>query len=211
MQPPPPVTRALLIATTVLIFLAQIPSLRYMQATWLILSPLDSGLFWPWQVLTYSFVHADAIQWIFNMLGLYLFGSQLERLWGTRRYVQFLLASGLAAAAVFLALALFFPAVPLVGSSSWLFGMLLAFGVLFPQQRIMLYFVADVTMRTAVLVFFGIEVFMMLGSVAAASGRWVADLAQLAGAGGAWLMILWWRHRPPPLRRRAKPPVRRVH
>ena len=61
--------------------------------------PLRSGLFWPWQMVSYGFLHGDLLHLFFNMLGLWMFGSELERLWGRHRYWQFLLASVLAAAA----------------------------------------------------------------------------------------------------------------
>jgi membrane associated rhomboid family serine protease len=213
-QLPPPITRALLIACTVLLFLAS--AVRPIQALafqWLTLYPVLSGGFWPWQAVTYPLVHIDALTWFFNMLMLYFFGSRLEELWGLRRYIQFLLACTLAAAAVFLLLTLLVPTpFPLMGLASVTFGMLVAFGILFPHQRIMLYFVAEVTMRTAVWVFVGIEVIMMLGQLFNGSGAWVPAVAQLGGALGAWLIILYWRWRPPSFKRK-KPPtnIRRVH
>jgi len=209
MQPPPPITRALLIAITVLLFMAQVPALRSTIAAWLALAPPMSGFFWPWQLLTYAFVHVDLMQWFVNSLAIYMFGTQLEELWGPRRYVQFLLASGLAGAVAYVVLTTLFAAsAPLAGSSGIVFGMLLAFAILFPHRRILLFFVADVTMRTAVLIFIGIEVFLMLGSLASGAFGWQSNVAHLGGMGGAYLMILWWRHRPPSYRR--KSPVRRV-
>jgi membrane associated rhomboid family serine protease len=212
MQPPPPITRALLIAITVLLFVAQVPALRFTVTSWLALPPILSGFFWPWQVLTYAFVHVDVMQWFVNSLAIYMFGTQLEELWGPRRYIQFLLASALTAAAAYVlltALSSFTASAPLAGSSGVVFGMLLAFAILFPHRRILLFFVADVTMRTAVLVFIGIEIFLMLGSLAGGALGWQSNLAQLFGMAGAYLMILWWRHRPPSYRRRSSP-MRRV-
>lgn len=209
MQPPPPVTRALLIATTALLFLAQIPALKHTLWTWLALAPLKSGVFWPWQVLTYAFVHVDPMQWFVNMLAVYFFGTQLEELWGPRRYIQFMLASALTGAAAYLILTLFFfVAAPLAGASGAVFGMLIAFAILFPTRRILLFFVADVTMRNAVFIFIGIELFIMLGDMATSAAGWVSNVAHLGGMLGAWLMILWWRHRPPSFRRGST--IRRV-
>ena len=214
LQLPPPVTRALLIACTLVLFLGS--AIRPVQALvlqWVPLYPALSGAFWPWQLVTYPFVHFDALGWFFNMLMLYFFGARLEDLWGRRRYIQFLLACAVAGAAVYLLLTLVLATpYPLMGLASVTFGMLAAFGILFPHQRIMLYFVAEVSMRTAVWAFIGIEVVMMLGQLFNGSGAWIPAVAQLGGALGAYLIILFWRWRPPSFKRK-KPPshIRRVH
>ena len=213
-QLPPPITRALLIACTVLWFLgAAIRPLQYQELQWLTLFPVFSGAFWPWQVLTFPFVHVDAMVWFFNMLMLYFLGPRLEDLWGARRYIQFLLACTVASAVVYLLLSLLpVAALPMMGLAGATFGMLVAYGVLFPRQRIMLYFVAEVEMRVAVWIFVGIEVILMLGSLTSGGGSWVSSVAALGGALGGYLMILFWRWRPPSFKRK-KPPthIRRVH
>ena len=214
LQLPPPITRALLIVCTVLLFLgAAIPPLQAMELQWLTLFPVFLG-FWPWQILTYPFVHLDGLGWFFNMLMLYFMGSRLEELWGMRRFVQFLLASTVAAALVFLLITLLVGTrVPLTGMTGATFGMLVAFGVLFPHQRILLYFVAEVTMRTAVWVFVGIEVILMIGSMLGGGGAWISVVSTLGGALGGYLMLLYWRWRPPSFKRKKSPPphIRRVH
>jgi membrane associated rhomboid family serine protease len=213
LQLPPPVTRALLIACTVLMFLGiAIRQLGALEQQFLTLFPAFSGGFWPWQILTYPFVHLDGLQWFFNMLMLYFMGSRLEELWGVRRYVQFLLASTVMAAVVFLVITLLFGARPLNGMGGAVFGMLVAFGILFPHQRILLYFVAEVTMRTAVWVFVGIEVIFMIGAMLDGSGMWPSMVSTLGGALGGYLMLLYWRWRPPSFKRKKSPPhIRRVH
>jgi membrane associated rhomboid family serine protease len=213
MPPPPPITRALLIACTVLLFVCHVPALQNPLILWLTLTPVQGGFFFGYQALTYALVHIDPFQWFFNMMGLYFFGSELENLWGERRFVQFLLASVLMGALFYVVLTLVFgPSVPLVGSTGALLGMLVAFGVLFPNRPLSLYFVVQVRMRTAVLVFIGIEVFMMLGNMGGLAGAWIGNLSHLGGALGAYLMILYWRWRPPSFRRTTKkPPLRRVH
>ena len=213
LQLPPPVTRALLIACTVLWFLGMaIRPLQYQELQWLALFPALSGAFWPWQILTFPFLHIDGMAWFFNMLMLYFLGSRLEDLWGVRRYIQFLLACTVAGALAYLLLSLLLAAVPLMGMNSVAFGMLVAFGVLFPRQRIMLYFVAEVEMRVAVWIFAGIEVILLIGSLTTGGGAWISAVATLGGALGAYLIILYWRWRPPSFKRK-KPPshIRRVH
>ena len=60
---------------------------------WFALWPLDSGRFMPWQLVSYAFLHGSFVHLFFNMLGLWMFGSELERLWGDRRYICLLYTS----------------------------------------------------------------------------------------------------------------------
>jgi len=197
----PPVTKALLLICTA-IFLVQMllpmVPLDQMFALW----PLSSGRFWPWQVLSYGFLHGDTMHLFFNMLGLWMFGSELERLWGTRRYLQMLAASVVAAAIVqLLFTALIGSGTPTVGASGALFGLLLSFGMLFPNRVIMpLFPPIPMKARTFVMVFGGLELLFGL-----AGSKGVAHFAHLGGMLGAWLLISWWRGRLPfggPPRRR---------
>lgn len=161
---------------------------------WFALWPVGSGLFWPWQVLSYAFLHGGLLHLFFNMLGLWMFGSELERLWGERRYLQFLLAGVLAAAATQLAItALAHSSVPTVGASGGLYALLLAFGMLFPNRMIMpLFPPIPMKARTFVIVFGALELALGL------SGRsGVAHFAHLGGMVGGFLMIRYWRGQSP--------------
>jgi membrane associated rhomboid family serine protease len=156
--------------------------------------PLQSGLFWPWQMLSYGFLHGDLLHLSFNMLGLWMFGSELERLWGRHRYWQFLLASLLAAAVTQLLVTwLTGSMVPTVGASGALFGLLLAFGMLFPN-RIIVPLIPPIPMkaRTFVIVFGVLE--LVLG-LYGRSG--IAHFAHLGGMLGGFLMIRFWRGQSP--------------
>jgi membrane associated rhomboid family serine protease len=128
-----------------------------------------------------------------------MFGSEIERLWGERRYVQFLLASVVSAALVQLAwTAVIGTYVPTIGASGALFGVLLAFGMLFPNRTVML-LIPPIPMkaRTLVIVYGAIELFSGL------SGRTgIAHFAHLGGMLGGFLMIRYWRGQPPFRRRR---------
>jgi membrane associated rhomboid family serine protease len=166
---------------------------------WLALWPLDSGQFAPWQVLTSAFMHGDLMHLFFNMLGIWMFGSELERLWGQKRFIQMLLAGALAAAIVQLVFNLVIGSrSPMVGASGARFGLLLCYGVLFPNRTIMpLFPPIPMKARTFVFVFGALE--LLLG-VAGATG--VAHFAHLGGMLGAWLLLLYWRGRLPFGRRR---------
>jgi membrane associated rhomboid family serine protease len=169
------------------------------QMVWLELFPLASGYFMPWQVVTYAFLHGSFEHLFFNMLGLWMFGSELERLWGQRRYWQFLLAGVLAAAAAQMLLtAATGSMVPTVGASGGLFALLLAFGMLFPN-RVIVPLIPPIPMkaRTFVIVFGLLE--LVLG-IRGEGG--VAHFAHLGGMVGGFLMIRYWRGQPPFGRRR---------
>ena len=201
MPPMPPVTKALMLICTavfcVQLLLPMVP-LEPLFALW----PLSSGRFWPWQLVSYGFLHGSITHLFFNMLGLWMFGAELERLWGRNRYLQMLLASVVAAALVQLLVTMLTGSrAPTVGASGALFGLLLSFGMLFPDRIIMpLFPPIPMKARTFVMVFGGLE---LLFGLSGSSG--VAHFAHLGGMLGAWLMISWWRGKLPfggPPRRR---------
>lgn len=191
----PPVTKALMLVCTAIFCLQFFIPLEIFFALW----PLPSGQFWPWQAFTYAFLHGGTFHLFFNMLGLWMFGSELEYLWGRRRYLQFLAAGVLAAAAAQLVFTLLTGSmVPTVGASGALFALLLAYGMLFPNRVIMpLFPPIPMKARTFVLVFGGLELLL---------GYWdrtgVAHFAHLGGMVGGFLMIRYWRGHPPFGRRR---------
>jgi membrane associated rhomboid family serine protease len=149
-------------------------------------------------VLSYAFLHGDTLHLFFNMLGLWMFGSELEQMWGSRRYWQFLLASVLVAALTQLLITFLAGSpVPTVGASGALFGLLLAFGMLFPNRTIMpLFPPIPMKARNFVILFGGIELLMGVWG-----GSGIAHFAHLGGMLGGWLMIRHWR-RSGPWRRR---------
>ena len=160
----------------------------------LALWPLGHG-FLPWQVASYAFLHGSIGHLFFNMLGLWMFGAELERLWGPKRFIQFYAASVLTAAAAQLMVAALTGAVyPTVGASGGLFGLLLAFGMMFPNRTIMPLF-PPIPMKAKVFValYGGLELF--LGVTGSQEG--VAHFAHLGGMLGGFLMIRYWQGRSP--------------
>jgi len=131
MPPLSPTTRNVMIVCA----LAFLLSLALPLTPWLALWPLGSGLFMPWQLVSYAALHGDLAHLMFNMLGLWMFGSELERLWGPRRYLQFMAGAGVAAAvAQLLVTALMGSNAPTVGASGVLFGLLMAYALSFPRR-----------------------------------------------------------------------------
>ncbi len=189
----PPVTKALMLLCVGLyclwMLVAGMPGITdVFVAMWL--WPLDTGRFAPWQPLTYAFLHGDAWHLFFNMLGLWMFGSELEALWGGKRYAQLLVASALTAAAAQLVFTLLIgSSAPTVGASGALFGLLLSYGLMFPDRIIMPLF-PPIPMKAKVFVAIFGAIELVLG-ITGSSG--IAHFAHLGGMLGAWLMVNYWR------------------
>jgi len=197
MPPLPPVTKIFMLACTA-VFCAQLLLGRWIEDL-LALWPIASGNFMPWQVLTYAFLHGDFGHLFFNMLGLWMFGSELERLWGQKRFLHFVIAGALAAAAVQLIFTFLIGSrTPTVGASGALFALLLGFGMLFPNRIIMpLFPPIPMKAKIFVAVFGALElIFGFIG------GGGVAHFAHLGGMLGGFLMIRYWRGQSPFGRRR---------
>jgi membrane associated rhomboid family serine protease len=195
MPPVPRITKWLLIINVAVFFLSDLLSgvIHLPLATWFALWPIGPN-FYPWQVATYSFLHHDLLHIAFNMLGLWQFGSELERLWGEKRYVQFYTASVLTAAATQLVFtALTGSPYPTIGASGGIYGLLLGYGMMFPNRQIML-LLPPIPMKakTYVLVFGALELWM---GVRMSDG--IAHFAHLGGMLGAFLLIRYWRGQPP--------------
>ncbi len=136
-----------------------------------------------WRFFTYQFLHADFWHLFWNMLGLFFFGPLVERWWGSRRFLAFYLLCGASGALFYLVLYPVLPwthpALPLVGASGSLFGILVAAAVVAPDMRVMLLFPPiPLSMRTLALVFLGLAVFTVLVGGANAGG----EAAHLGGA-----------------------------
>ena len=192
MPPFPPVTQALLLANIAVFFLDQLlgRSLLGLGALW----PIGSGNFWPWQVVSYSFLHFEFQHLFFNMLGLWMFGAELELVWGRKRYLQFYFASVVAAALTQLLVnGLLGSMAPTIGASGGLFGLLLAFAMIFPNRIILLFFVIPMKAKWLVALYGVIELYQ--GVYVFNSG--VAHFAHLGGMLGGLLTLRYWRGQAP--------------
>lgn len=190
----PPITRTLIIINVIVFFLQpMLGKLTLYLALW----PLQSGSpFFPWQLISYGFLHGGLTHLLFNMLALYMFGGDLERLWGPKRYLQLYFASILSAGLMqigFNSLSSL-PPVPTVGASGAVFGLLLGFAMYFPR-RIIVPLIPPIPMPAPVFVTLYGALELYLGVTGTQQG--VAHFAHLGGMLGAWLMIQYWRGRPP--------------
>ena len=191
----PPVTTAL-IAANVAIYLLQMaqPSLAVPFALWpLGASAASNGQvsFQVWQLLTYGFLHGGLVHLLFNMFALYMFGGALEQVVGSRRVTAYYLVSVLAAAVTqLLVMALAREIYPTVGASGGVFGLLLAYAIYFPHNRVYFLLVPfPIKARVFVFIYAAIELF--LGVTGTQEG--VAHFAHLGGLVGGGLMLAYWR------------------
>jgi membrane associated rhomboid family serine protease len=184
----PPVTRALLLVN-VGVFIAQ-QLIGPLLTQWLALWP-PGPLFEPWQVVTYAFLHEGFWHIFLNMFALFMFGTPLERYWGGQRFTAFYFVCVLAAAFTQLTVVQFEHGQgATIGASGGIFGLLLAFAMYFPRQRIMLLFPPIPLPAWAFVLIYGlVELFQgVTGSQAD-----VAHFAHLGGMLGGAAMILFWR------------------
>ena len=212
----PPVTQALLIANGALFLLQNLLGPSTFEAFMLwppsgLFDPFSPGQnFQPWQLLTYGFLHGGFGHLLFNMLALYMFGAPLELTSGPRRFLAYYLICVAGAGLCQLAVGWWTVnngggAYPTLGASGGVFGLLLAYGMLFPNQRMMLLFPPIPMKARTFVILFGVAE-LVLGFTGWQPG--VAHFAHLGGMLFGWLVIRYWRGQPPFGRRR--PPARRV-
>jgi membrane associated rhomboid family serine protease len=192
----PPVTQALLIANVVVF------ALQFLSGQLLIgafaLWPLGSDqfpgapTFRPWQLLTYGFLHAGPAHLFFNMLALYMFGGDIERLLGARRYLVYYLLCVIGAAVTQLLVMgnIDRPPVPTIGASGGVFGLLLAFGMAYPQRRIILLFPPIPMPAWLFVTLYGL-LELYLGVTGTSQG--VAHFAHLGGMVVGFVLLTLWR------------------
>lgn len=187
----PNVIFILLVANGLLFALQQL-SREFLLANFA-LWPVGTPLFQPWQLLTYGFLHSPTYlgHIFFNMFGLWMFGRDLERMMGPKRFLTYYLTCIVGAGIVQLIVAGTQGGVyPTLGASGGVFGLLLAFGLAFPNRMVVLLF-PPIPMRAKyfVLVFGLLELY--LGVSGNAPG--VANFAHLGGMLFGFLLIQYWK------------------
>ncbi|MDE2450017.1 MAG: rhomboid family intramembrane serine protease [Gammaproteobacteria bacterium] len=187
-----PATRAIILVN-VLVFVLELlvpRSMWVLFALWPLATP--EALFRPWQLVTYAFLHEGVMHIFFNMFALYVFGPALESYWGARRFVGYYFACLVAAGCTQVAVEYATGAgEPTIGASGAIFGILLAFAILFPRVRLLLYFAIPVPAWLFVSGYAVLELFFGVTSRQAS----VAHFAHLGGMLGGALVMLYWRLR----------------
>lgn len=212
----PPVVKNIIIIC-VIIFIAQQVGRRVFHY------PLDflfalhywqSPLFKPYQLVTHMFMHANFWHIALNMFALWMFGYTIENIWGSKRFLIFYMVCGIGAAICFLGAQTFqfhhlteeylqgrlpvvvlqqFLAEPMLGASGAIFGVLVAFGLMFPNSLIYLYFFVPIKTKWFVLGYIAIELYSGIkDNVNPLPGDNVAHFAHLGGALVGFILTRYW-------------------
>lgn len=191
----PVVTRNLLIVN-VLVFLAQ-----YVlggERQWSVIDeygalfPVGSGGFYPHQIITYMFLHGSISHLFFNMFAVFMFGRTLEMVWGPKKFFIYYIITGIGAGLTQLLVChLTGSMYPTIGASGAVFGVLVAFGMLFPNAELMLIFPPiPIKAKWFVIGYGALELFL---GFAGGPGDNVAHFAHLGGLVVGFLILLYWR------------------
>jgi membrane associated rhomboid family serine protease len=144
-----------------------------------------------WQPVTYMFLHGGIFHLLFNMLALWMFGVELERMWGTKYFTKYYFVCGVGAAVTTLVLSVV-PGDPLslratltIGASGAIYGILLAYALYYPNRPIYMYMVFPIPAKYFVMIMGGISLFSAMGT----SGGGVAHITHLGGLIAGYLYL----------------------
>jgi membrane associated rhomboid family serine protease len=180
-----PAVKGLIIANVV-VFLLQ----ALQDYTFVFIFGLVPRLVWSkiyiWQLFTYQFLHGGIFHILFNMLALWMFGCDLERRWGTPFFLKYYFVSVVGGAILN---TVFMPGQsgPSIGASAGVYGVLLAYGLLYPDRVVYFYFLFPIKMKHFVIIIGAISLYSSI--VATQSG--IAHLAHLGGMGFGYLYLRW--------------------
>jgi len=187
-----------LIVANVVVFVLQSLSNGAMDvlfALWPLQAIDGQSYFHVWQIVTYAFLHSTDNIWhlLFNMFGLWMFGAEIERYVGPRRLLACYFASVITAALTQLFVPMLFgaPPGPTIGASGGVFGLILAYAVMFPRRKVAVYFLIPMPTWLFATLYAAIELFQ--GVTGSQSG--VAHFAHLGGMVGSALVLTQWRLR----------------
>jgi membrane associated rhomboid family serine protease len=186
----PPGTQLLILANVTIFLVERLTGTPLI--LWFGLWPIGSPDFGVWQIATYGFLHADLWHLVFNMLGILMFGGQIEMLFGQRWYLSYFLVCVFSAAIFHLVVAALLNALPYptIGASGGVLGLLLAFAMYFPRRKLIIFPIpVPVSAWIAVTLFGAVTLF--LGFAGLAPG--IAHFAHLGGMIGGYLMIRYRR------------------
>jgi len=147
---------------------------------------------WVWQLGTYMFLHGGVFHILFNMLALWMFGTELERIWGTRYFLKFYFVTGIGAGILTVLFSLLPFAVSqqvhdanVIGASGAIYGLLLAYALYFPDRPIYMYLVFPIPAKYFVMIMGGISLLSAMGD----TGGGIAHITHLGGLVAGYALL----------------------
>lgn len=158
------------------VFLIQMFIIRWVDDYFGLIPLLVWKKYFLWQLFTYIFLHGGLSHILFNLIALWMFGGELENYWGSKKFLRYFLYCGIGAG---ICTVIFSPyqLVPVIGASGAIYGILLAFGWLFPNRPILIYFLLPIPAKYFVIIFGFIELFSSMQG----TGGGIAHLTHLGG------------------------------
>ncbi len=156
---------------------------------------LSPSTVWPliWQPITYMFIHGSFFHILINMFVLWMFGSEMETIWGRQAFLKYYFITGVGSGLVWLVFNLGNPYTVLIGASGAIYGILLAYGLMFPNREILLYFLFPIKVKYFVILLGALAFFSSMNTV----GSNISHLTHLSGMviGYLYLKYPWkWKH-----------------
>ncbi len=181
----PPAVKVLLIAN-VSVFIFQ----SFLDYRFILIFGLVPQLVWKelyiWQLFTYQFLHGGLFHLLFNMLALWMFGCDLERQWGSKFFTKYYFVSAVGGG-ILNAVLMPSQMVPSIGASGGIYGILLAYGLTYPNRTVYLYFLFPIKMKHFVMVIGAIALYSSMTT----SQTGIAHLAHLGGMGFGYIYLRW--------------------
>jgi membrane associated rhomboid family serine protease len=183
-----PMVKTLIIINGIVFLLEFIPVFDIVR-TFGLVPALVTHNFFIWQLFTYMFLHGGFFHLLFNMFILWMFGSEIEKMWGSREFLRYYFITGIGAG-VLTVLTSWNSMIPTIGASGAIYGILVAFAVLFPNRLIYLYFLFPIKAKHLVIIFVVVELYASLHS----SNTGIANIAHLGGMLVGYFYIKGNRH-----------------
>jgi membrane associated rhomboid family serine protease len=192
-----PITRTVkaLITANIAVFVLQFLSHNLLGSTFIdryfgLVPIFVTDRLWLWQFVTYMFLHANFFHIFFNMLTLFMFGNELERYWGTSRFLNYYLITGIGAGVCSWVVSPSSITV-VIGASGAIYGLLLAYGVTYPNRIVYVNFLLPIKVKWLVVIMGAMAFLSSLGG----SESGVANIAHLGGMVVGYLVLKgkeWW-------------------
>jgi len=178
-----PVVRAIIIACASA-FVVQLIAGRPILEFFALCPLLVIQRYYFWQIFTYMFLHGGMTHLLFNMLTFFMFGCEMERHWGSRRFFRYFLITGVGAGLCAFLVPSSYPAFTL-GASGAIYGVLLAYGLTFPDRTIYMYMIFPIPAKVFVLIMGGIVFLSTLSS----ANTGISNIAHLGGMAIGYLYL----------------------